>query len=325
VSRDDVPERLDAPAAALDSSKRTLAALLAPTARRRTHTRLPVSADATFDPGDAPAPGDLPPLPTGLWARARKTARRGLGDAALAMMLRERKTAPLLVALVGGALAITWSVCVGLSFALHGEVRSEFLLAGGLATFAAAPPMLGLLFLVVRRLRELTAQLQDVAVTDPLTQAYNRRAFQSFMVAETQRATRYKRQLSLILVDLDRFKEINDSFGHAAGDRALLSMVAATRSVLRDADLLFRIGGDEFAVLLPETDLIGATHADHRICEAQSQGDDPDRIPTPVSCGASAYVADSSIGDFIEAADRGLYRAKAAGGGRVETATDQGG
>ncbi len=249
----------------------------------------------------------------------RKT-KQSLGEAALALMLRDRRPGPFLATLVVGALAISSAICIVMSLLLHEEIRPDYLVTGTVCCLAAAPPVLGILLLVIGRLRELTAELQRLAVTDPLTQAYDRRAFESFLARETRRAARYQRPLALILLDLDHFKAVNDTHGHVVGDRVLVAAVEAIGSVLREADLLFRIGGDEFAVLLPETDLQGATEAGQRICQIQVASGDHDTPRAPVSCGVAEHQADSTPEALIEAADKQLYRAKHAGGNQVCTA-----
>lgn len=255
----------------------------------------------------------------GLDTLVEQNAHSHLKEVALAFLLRNRRPGPFLAALVLGALAITGTVCIGMSLLLHGEVRGDYLLTGSVATLVAAPPMLGMLLLVIGRLSELTAQLQRLVVTDPLTEVYNRRAFEASLRRETRRASRYGRPLSLVLLDLDSFKAVNDSLGHTAGDRVLVATVAAISSALREADQLFRIGGDEFAVLLPETRLEGAAEVGRRVCEAQHHLGGPSVPATTLSCGLAAYRSDSGGDALVDAADRALYRAKQAGGDRVET------
>jgi two-component system, cell cycle response regulator len=241
-----------------------------------------------------------------------------LRDRALAWLLRERALGPFLAALVLCALAISWLVTGAMSLALHGSIRGDFLLTGAVASLTAAPPLLGGLLLVIKRLRALSAQLEHQAVTDPLTEVSNRRAFQSCLLSETRRAARYGRPLSLVVLDLDAFKVVNDSFGHATGDRVLIEAAKAIAEVLREPDLLFRVGGDEFAVVLPETDLEGAAEAGLRICQLPLTAGRPDGKKTTVSCGVAQFQPPAEPSTLFEIADQAMYRAKAAGGDRVE-------
>jgi diguanylate cyclase (GGDEF)-like protein len=145
-----------------------------------------------------------------------------------------------------------------------------------------------------------------------MTGLYNRREFERLADAEWARFQRYLRPLSLVLIDIDRFKEINDRCGHEAGDKALRHVASVCSAARRATDIVTRLGGDEFAVLLPETDLqqanIVAERLRHEI--AGSSGD----AETTVSIGVtSATLSMSGIGALLRAADKALYDAKAAG------------
>ena len=110
-------------------------------------------------------------------------------------------------------------------------------------------------------------KLQINAATDALTGLYNRRLFEEYFSKELNRAKRYHQQLAVLIMDLHRFKEVNDRFGHLIGDQALQTAAATLRRILRTSDYAFRIGGDEFALLLPQSDREQANMLGRRICE----------------------------------------------------------
>jgi diguanylate cyclase (GGDEF)-like protein len=163
--------------------------------------------------------------------------------------------------------------------------------------------------------RQTEQRLSALALTDPLTGVANRRCFDWRLANEWARARRSGSTLSLVLLDIDHFKRLNDRAGHAAGDRCLRTLGAALASGLRrPADLLARIGGDEWAALLPDTPLEGALCVAHRLQAAAH--------PVSLSLGcAAAQPATAGTPEGLRlAADRWLYRAKAQGRGRVEPA-----
>lgn len=164
------------------------------------------------------------------------------------------------------------------------------------------------------RLVELSATLEQTARTDTLTGLLNRRALSEHLVRATAHARRHREPLSVLMIDLDRFKETNDRFGHEAGDLALCAMADSMRDALRSEDIYGRWGGDEFLVALPGTDQTHAQIAAERLRERVSamKLDDiglPDGVP--FSLGAATAVEDTP-GELIRAADTALYEAKAA-------------
>ncbi len=181
---------------------------------------------------------------------------------------------------------------------------------------------------IVRLLDSLIAnhlEKMDLAVsasTDPLTGCYNRRSFDDMISRECSRAARYGNRLSLLMIDVDHFKMINDSFGHQSGDDVLCRIAGLLRGGLRRSDYLVRYGGEEFVIVLPEISrdnaLLVAERLRHAVEEAEiaSRGR---RISVTVSIGVAEYRAGAPEQEFIEEADRMLYRAKNAGRNRVCT------
>ncbi|MFP5388561.1 MAG: diguanylate cyclase [Thermoleophilia bacterium] len=174
----------------------------------------------------------------------------------------------------------------------------------------------------------LEQELELRSRSDPLTGMLNRRSFDEALEAQLAHARRYKRSGALLIADLDRFKQINDEFGHAAGDEALRLVSRVLASNLRETDtvgrdeggLVARLGGDEFALLLPETDAAGAEAVGQRLVAALAA--EPLRIGERevrlgISIGVAAFGGGESISaeGLLAAADRAMYMVKAAGGG----------
>ncbi len=156
-------------------------------------------------------------------------------------------------------------------------------------------------------------KLQINATTDPLTSLYNRRFFEDYFEKELNRSIRYTHKLALVIFDLHRFKEVNDRFGHPQGD-ALLQMAAATlRKSLRTSDYAFRIGGDEFALLLPQSDTEQASTLSRRLRAAYASSIEPLnlRIPLALDYGLAVYPEDGELQEvLIRVADERLYQLK---------------
>ena len=167
-----------------------------------------------------------------------------------------------------------------------------------------------------RRFRE-ARQLADL---DALTGLHNRRYFHETLARECARAHRYERKLSLIVFDLDDFKEVNDRIGHLAGDTVLAEAAERVRDVVRTADIACRVGGDEFAVILPESSLDDADQLYRRIQNAISSRPLGQGGKLYLSAGVAELRAEDDPVAFFQRADDALYRAKEAGKGRVMTA-----
>jgi diguanylate cyclase (GGDEF)-like protein len=162
------------------------------------------------------------------------------------------------------------------------------------------------------RLEEAMRALHHASITDPLTGLFNRRHFNERLDAEFQRAARYAQPLSVLIADMRGLKRVNDTMGHAAGDEVLRQVAAAARQAIRATDLAFRIGGDEFAFLLPNTDARGATAVAEAIVALVQQtvitvGDAV--VRTAISVGRATYPDDgNTAGQLVLAADAAMYR-----------------
>lgn len=162
-----------------------------------------------------------------------------------------------------------------------------------------------------------------LANTDTLTGALSRRNFLNLAEQELTRSTRYELPLMVLMLDLDHFKQINDRHGHAAGDAVLQAFVQTVTGVLRESDLIGRLGGEEFAVLLPNTTLEGGRALAQRIIEnvrANPVEVAGQRIAYTVSAGAGCLSGESSFSALLGVADAALYRAKDSGRDRLEVA-----
>jgi diguanylate cyclase (GGDEF)-like protein len=162
----------------------------------------------------------------------------------------------------------------------------------------------------------LHGQVQRQAVTDELTGLANRRRFLSQLEAEVARSRRNGSPLGIVLADLDDFKRVNDTYGHEAGDEALRGFAAILRATVRDVDLAVRLGGEEFAVLLPDTGLAGSAQLAERLRDAlqsSSIGSPGAPIKLTASFGVSCFPAAAAAEDLLTDADRRLYDAKRRG------------
>jgi diguanylate cyclase (GGDEF)-like protein len=168
---------------------------------------------------------------------------------------------------------------------------------------------------------QLHASVQKLAITDPLTGIYNRRGFEEFGRRLFESARRFKRPLSLILLDIDHFKAINDSYGHSIGDQVLQSLAERLNHNIREVDLMSRYGGDEFMVLLPETDIFTAIKVAERLrssVEASPLPTEHGHITIQISVGvAKLSTQTNDLNRLLELADMALYNAKQNGRNRV--------
>jgi diguanylate cyclase (GGDEF)-like protein len=183
-----------------------------------------------------------------------------------------------------------------------------------------------LVAMLKRRVETLVERLSESAKTDPLTGLLNRRGFEEYFEYELERARRGSGRLALVLLDLDYFKVVNDRYGHAVGDEVLERLGAVLMSVKRQIDAAARIGGEEFAVLLPESDTDGAYVVCERIrrrvsetfAEADIPGIDGPGLPLTVSLGIASFPnGGTSQPELLSSADRALYDAKRQGRDRT--------
>lgn len=171
-------------------------------------------------------------------------------------------------------------------------------------------------------LEETKQKLIELAAIDDLTGLPNRRRFRELAAKELDRNRRYGRPLALAVIDVDDFKAINDNHGHDVGDNTLIQLARIGQSVLRTADVLARQGGDEFAVLMPETDLKAAADAAERLRQAVARAElsaGPIRFGLTISLGLAATDGEEEINldELLKRADQALYQAKQAGRNRV--------
>ncbi len=167
--------------------------------------------------------------------------------------------------------------------------------------------------------KELETALRELAATDPLTGIANRRAFMTSAEKELARSNRSGQPVSILYLDLDHFKNVNDRYGHAVGDEVLVRSAAAVREELRAIDVFARIGGEEFAILLPDTPARGALALAERI-RARIEALEwlEGRLEITTSVGVAQRTSGETLDQLLPRADRALYRAKQGGRNRVE-------
>jgi diguanylate cyclase (GGDEF)-like protein len=168
--------------------------------------------------------------------------------------------------------------------------------------------------------------LKTLAAVDGLTGLYNRRHFETLCVAEWARFQRYLRPLSILIIDVDHFKIVNDRFGHDVGDRALKMISNVCNAAKRDSDISARIGGEEFALLLPETNEAAARIVAQRLCDMVRECSPTvhdEKLNLSVSIGvATATLSMSGIATLMKRGDDALYESKRAGRNRVSLASE---
>lgn len=176
------------------------------------------------------------------------------------------------------------------------------------------------------RLAQDQVELEQLAIRDSLTDLYNRREFERLLSEELHRASRYRHPLSMLLIDIDKFKEINDTLGHRAGDHALRLVSSVIRDISRKGDIVARYGGDELAALLPETPAEDAIVLAERIRRLVShqyvEAEDGTRLGLTLSIGVASTSGEiTSAEKLVDAADSALYMAKTDGRNCVRRGT----
>jgi diguanylate cyclase (GGDEF)-like protein len=176
------------------------------------------------------------------------------------------------------------------------------------------------------RLHEQNALLNDLAILDDLTGLHNRRFFQGRLDDEVRRLQRYGRPLSLALFDVDFFKQVNDTKGHATGDAVLKFVAECARKAARKVDLVARIGGDEFAILMPETDVAGAVVVCERLRQLLADDAPPElavhRITASIGVVGAMRGWQGDTTALLATADQAMYRSKQSGRDRVTAVTN---
>ena len=212
-----------------------------------------------------------------------------------------------------------------------GDYSYEEAINMGASDFVIKPVRLEELLLRLKRVlkeRDLTQErvrmmekLQRLAITDGLTKLHNSRSFYSQLEVEVDRYNRYKHPLSLLLLDIDRFKNYNDTFGHLEGDKVLVKISQVIKSCLRKLDTAYRYGGEEFTVILPETSCEEALLVAERIRNVvQAEVFRPEEgkdISITISIGATQYAENEELSAFIQRADKAMYLSKQKGRNRV--------
>ncbi len=191
------------------------------------------------------------------------------------------------------------------------------------------PPILCARLKAILHTKQLQDQLklqkqmmEKIATTDPLAQIPNVRFFQRRLEDEVNRTFRYKSPVNLVMIDIDHFKQINDTYGHPRGDTVIKELAANLQGAMRNVDLVARYGGEEFVVLLPQTDREGAALVAERVRERAEEhhfSGLPEDVRVTISVGVAHYDGQSEMKsqDLVDAADQALYEAKKKGRNRV--------
>ncbi len=202
--------------------------------------------------------------------------------------------------------------CSKRSYSFHEhDVRSYHLLVG-----SKLDEDLYMEMFIDRYIGEIIRELKFLADFDSLTGIYNRRKIEDIFMLEVERARRYKKPISVLFIDIDNFKEINDTYGHKRGDQVLRHVASLIRQELRSTDYVGRFGGEEFLVILPETRPEEAVRVAERIRRIVEEADFGG-IRVTVSIGATGYREGESYTEVLDRVDKAMYKAKEHGKNRV--------
>jgi diguanylate cyclase (GGDEF)-like protein len=169
------------------------------------------------------------------------------------------------------------------------------------------------------QLQAANRKLEELSITDQLTGLYNRRKLYAELERECERMKRYNRAFSVIMLDLDNFKDVNDAFGHQRGDKTLIEIANLIKGVVRSVDIVSRWGGDEFLILCPETELSEARELADRLRRKIAEHSFPGGIQVTASMGVCEISPEDNIEQFLSKVDEMLYRAKNSGKNTVMT------
>ncbi|MDA3900726.1 MAG: diguanylate cyclase [Spirochaetes bacterium] len=174
------------------------------------------------------------------------------------------------------------------------------------------------LIAVVWFIRYYVRKRLEYAVShDALTRIFNRHSYEISVTNELARCKRYKQKMSLVMFDLDRFKDINDTFGHKDGDLVLLNTARTVSKVIRSTDLFFRIGGEEFTIIAPGTSIEDAVNLSEKIREAVEKTKFPHKIRATISIGTTQASMEDTPDSLFKKADQAMYKAKQSGRNQV--------
>lgn len=220
----------------------------------------------------------------------------------------------LLAAMVAGAAAL-------IDLAIHGEVRVEPVIFSTLITLFVAPFILYLFIGLIFQLDRSEEKLKALSIMDDLTDVYNRRYFLEQAEKEMAKAVRYGTVFSILAVDIDHFKKINDTYGHFAGDAVLRAMSNTCMNNLRTMDIFARFGGEEFMFLIPESDKIDVPAFAEKVLHALERTEvvyEKNTIRFTVSIGVKTFDASTlSMEGLLKDAEDALFEAKRRGGNCV--------
>ncbi len=195
------------------------------------------------------------------------------------------------------------------------DLGAEIIRSDEIGQLAEGVKMLQLSMYEERNLRKLTEQM---AITDELTGLYNRHFLEKSIESIITRSDRYKEPVTLVMFDLDHFKQVNDKWGHPAGDTVLRRTAAIAKNLIRSSDMLVRFGGEEFILLMPHSTINGGSSVAEKIREALAENVYPGIGPVTASFGLAEREKDESFESWYSRVDQALYRAKQSGRNRVE-------